>query len=106
LSIGPLHFVIEQHLFKNLLHENIPQRQIEPVLSEYENINYGKTNNRSVLGSMNDQQNQLEYFISAEGGMARTDLYELNHKLNRIISRAVGYKCSIEMLRDKLNEVL
>ena len=32
------HFVIGQHLFKNFLHENIPQRQIEAVLSECENI--------------------------------------------------------------------
>ena len=28
------HFVFGQHLFKNLLHENIPQRQVEAILSE------------------------------------------------------------------------
>ena len=99
------HFVIGQHRFKNLLHENIPQRQIEVVLSECENIKYEKINNRRVLGSMNNQKTQLEYFISAEGGLARTDIYELNHKLNRVISRAVGYKYPIEMLKEKLQEI-
>ena len=99
------HFVIGQHLFKNFLHENIPQRQIEAVLSKCENIKYEKTNNRRVLGAMNDKKTQLEYLISADGGEARTDIYELNHKLNRIISRAVGYKYPIEMLKEKLQEI-
>ena len=99
------HFVIGQHLFKNFLHENIPQRQIEAVLSECENIKYEKTNNRSVLGAMNDKKSQLEYLISADGGVAGTDIYEINHKLNRIISRAVGYKYPIEMLKEKLQEI-
>jgi len=99
------HFVIGQHLFKNLLHENIPQRQIEVVLSECENIKFEKTNNRRVLGAMNDKKTQLEYLISADGGVARTDIYELNHKLNRIILRAVGYKYPIEMLKEKLKEI-
>ena len=99
------HLVVGQHLFKNLVYENIPQRQIEAVLSDCENIKYGKTINRSVLGSMNDKKTQLEYLISAEGGLARTDIYELNHKMNRIISRVADYKTPIEMFKDKLKEV-
>ena len=99
------HFVIGQHLFKNLLSENIPQRQIEAVLSECENIKYQKTNNRSVLGSMNDQKLQLEYLISAEGGLARTDIYELNQNLNRNLLSAIGHKHPIKMLKEKLEEI-
>jgi len=33
-------FLIGEHLFKNLLYENIPQTQIEDVLSECRNIKY------------------------------------------------------------------
>ena len=99
------HFVFGQHLFKNLLYEEIPQNQIEPVLSECEDINYEKTNNRSVLGSMNDQRFQLEYLIQTEGGLARTEIYKLNHKLNRNILSAIDYKYPIEMLRKKLHEI-
>ena len=99
------HFVFGQHLFKNLLYEEIPQNQIESVLSECEGIKYEKTNNRSVLGSMNDQRFQLEYLIQAEGGLARTEIYELNHKLNRNILSAIDYKYPIEMLRKKLQEI-
>ena len=97
--------IFGQLLFKNLLHEKIPQRQIEAVLSECEVIQYEKTNNRSVLGSMNDQRYQLEYFIHAEGGLASTDIYELNHYVNRNILSAIGYKNPIEMLKEKLHEI-
>jgi hypothetical protein len=98
-------FIFGQHLFKNLVHEQIPQNQIEAVLSECEEIQYEKTNNRSVLGSMNDQRFQLEYFIHSEGGLARTDVYELNHYVNRNILSAIDYKNPIEILKDKLIEI-
>ena len=99
------HLVFGQCLFKNLLHEEIPQNQIESVLSECEDVKYGKTNNRSVLGSMNDQRFQLEYLIQAGGGLARTEIYELNHKLNRNRLSAIEYKHPIETLREKLQGI-
>jgi hypothetical protein len=99
------HFIFGQQLFKILLQENIPQKQIETVLSECENIQYGKTNNRSVLGSMNDQKFQLEYQIHAEGGLARADIYEINHQLNRNILSAIDYKYPIEMFAEKLQKI-
>jgi hypothetical protein len=98
-------FVFGQHLFENLLHEEIPQNQIETVLSACEDIKYEKTNNRSVLGSMNDQKFRLEYFIQAEGGLASTGIYELNYNLNRIRLSAIEYKHPIELLRGKLQEI-
>ena len=55
--------VFGQNLFKNLLWENLPQKQIEIVLDEHREIIIAKTNNRSVLGSMNDLAFQLKYRI-------------------------------------------
>lgn len=97
--------VISQHVFKNLLQENIPQPQIEAVLSECENISYQKTSNRRVLGSMNELIKQLEYFISSEGGLEKTDFYELNRELNRIILAATNHKRPIELLKERLKEI-
>ena len=68
-------------------------------------MKFQKTDNRSVLGSMNDQKLQLEYLIFAEGGLARTDIYELNQNLNRNILSAIGYKHPIKMLKQKLKEI-
>ncbi len=98
------HFIFGQQLFKNLLHENIPQNQIETVLSECEDMQYKRTNNRSVLGSMNELKFQLEYYIEAEGGLARTDIFGLNHRLNRTIMSPIKYKYPIEMFMEKMQE--
>jgi len=98
-------FVIGEHLFKNLLYENIPQAQIEAVLSECRNIKYQKSNNRRVLGSMNDQRFQIEYRIAAEGVLARTNIYELNHSLNEVPFSAIKYRRPIVMLKEKLKNL-
>jgi len=95
-------FVFGQNLFKNLLHEGFNQNQIEAVLDEHETIKYSVTNNRSVLGSMNDQKFQLEYHIHDYGGLQSTPVYEINSKLNRNILRAIELGHPIDMLIDTL----
>lgn len=99
------HLVFGQHLFKNLLHEGFSQLQIETVLNEHQQILYDKTNNRSVLGSMNDQKVQLEWRIYLNGGLEETSLYELNKELNRNILSAIKKNYPIEMLQDKLKNI-
>lgn len=96
------HVVFGQNLFKNLLYEELSQKEIETVLEEYQEIQYAKTDSRSVLGSMNDQKIQLEYIINSEGGLDNTDIYNLNKKLNRNILSAISYKHPIDMLKDKI----
>ena len=96
------HYMFGQFLFKNMLYEQIPQNQIETILDQCQKIDYGKTNNRSVLGSMNDQRFQLEYFIQSMGGLAQTDIYELNHHINRNILSAINYKHPIDMFSEQL----
>jgi hypothetical protein len=93
-----------QNIFKYLLYEEIPQKQLEIVLSESEEIKFTKTNNRSVLGSMNDMKFQLEYHIHASGGLNFTDIYELNHNLNRTLFSATGYNQPIEMFKKQLEQ--
>jgi len=81
--------VLGQHLFKNLLQEELPQEQIEIVLNELQSISYTKTNNRRVLGSMNDLTFQIKYQISANGGLDNADIYEINKDINRTPMSAV-----------------
>ena len=95
--------IFGQHLFENLMHEGIAQNQIEILLSECNKIQYDKTNNRSVLGSMNDQRFLVEYFIQSEGGLAKTNIFELNRRLNRNIFSAIDLKYPIKMLIRQLD---
>lgn len=97
--------VFGQNLFKNLLWENLSQNHIEIVLDEHREIIIAKTNNRSVLGSMNDLAFQLKYQIDAMGGLVNVDLAVLNHELNRIPMSAIKEIYSIDELRKLLNKL-
>ncbi|MGC8657609.1 MAG: DUF6933 domain-containing protein [Desulfomonilaceae bacterium] len=99
------HLEVGQHFFKNLIYENIPQAQIEAVLTECRNISYQKTCNRKVLGSMNDLRRGLEYRVYEAGGLERINLYELNKELNRTILGMINHKYPIEMFREKLKTI-
>jgi hypothetical protein len=94
--------LFRQYLFKSLLNEGFSQSQMERVLSEYQTIIFGKTNNRSVLGSMNDLSFQLEYHIKASGGLSYLDLVALNKQINRIPMKPIDYKYSIDALGSML----
>ena len=64
--------------------EYIPQNQIEIILNSLRDIQFATTNNRCVLGSLNEFMFQLRYMIAERGGLDFTDLAELNYELNRI----------------------
>jgi len=98
-------FIFGQSLFKNLLHEKIPQVQIEAVLTHCEYLSYQKSNNRQVLGCMNDLKKQLEYIIGDSGGLESTDIWDLNSKLNLTILSPLGRKRPIQALKEKLQEL-
>jgi len=96
------HLIFNENLYKNLIFEGFTEKQIEAILNEYQDIKYAKTNNRSVLGSMNDMKSQLKFHIQMSGGLKSTDIFELNHRLNRTIFGAIQYKHPIELLRVKI----
>ncbi|MCD6199501.1 MAG: hypothetical protein J7K15_13195 [Deltaproteobacteria bacterium] len=94
--------VFRQNLFKSLVAETLPQKHIEIFLDDIRKIEIAKTNNRSVLGSMNDLTFQLKYRIAYEGGLLNTDITQLIHDLNRIPMSAIEEIYSIYELRKLL----
>ncbi len=95
--------VFGQELFKSLLSEDLSQKHIELVLDDISEIKITKTNNRSVLGSMNDLIFNIKFVIDQNGGLMNTDIYELNHNLNRIPMGAIGMDYSIDALKTLLD---
>lgn len=94
--------IFRQSLFRRLRIEGFLQIQIEKALDEYETIYFAKTNNRSVLGSMNDLACHMAAHISAAGGIRHLGVDALNDLLNRIPMGALNYRYSIEALKAKL----
>jgi Domain of unknown function (DUF6933) len=99
--------VFRQNFFKSLIVEDIPQKHIEIFLEANREIRISKTNNRSVLGSMNDLAFQLKDKIAYEGGIENTDITKLIHDINRIPMSAIEEIYSIYELKklfEKLNK--
>ena len=94
--------VFRQNFFRRLRIEGFTQSQIEKVLVEYNQVGFAKTNNRSVLGSMNDLSFQIEFLIGRFGGLANLDLDALNHEINRVPMSAIKGIYSIDVLRKKV----
>jgi hypothetical protein len=82
-----------------LASEDFSKELIEKVLAEYSKINFGKSNNRSVLGSLNDLAFNYEYSICESGGPHSQEVPAIIARLNRMPMRAsVGYIYPLEEL--------
>jgi len=97
--------IFRQRLFKSLAAEELPQKHVEAFLEDNRNIEFTKTNNRSVLGSMNELVFQAKYQISVEGGPLNIDIGNLNHYINQIPMSAIDEIFSIYELKKFLEEL-
>ena len=61
-----------------------------------------KTADRSVLGCMNDMAFMCETVTNRSGGLAATDIADLNQALRRNINSAHGYQLPIELTAQRL----
>ena len=97
--------VFGQRLFKTLLWDEFSQVQIERVLESCRVIRYSTSNNRSVLGSMNDLRFQIEVNVAHDGGLSNLDMMDLHHRLNRVPLSAVGYRYAVDGLAEHLSRM-
>jgi hypothetical protein len=80
---------------RELRREDLPTATFGDL--ERQEILLAKAADRSLLGRMNDMAFRCEHAIAGAGGLARTDLAELNRALRRNINSARGYRPPIEL---------
>ncbi len=68
-------------------------------MSECESIQYGDTNSKSVLGSMNDLAFHYKHHIQSEGRVHSYALPSIIKKLNRMSMGALEYVYPVEALK-------
>ncbi len=90
--------IFGQALFKTMLRLNFSQQEIESILERVRDIRFGRTNNRSVLGSMNDIKQMIDLFVYDSGGLKHTNLYEMIRQINEMPFKAIGYRFPIEAM--------
>jgi hypothetical protein len=89
-----------QGLFKAMLRSGFAQDQVETMLDRTREIRFGKTNNRRVLGTMNDMAFMLEWTIADRGGLATTDPNDLHRLLNETPFKAIDYDLPLNRMRE------
>jgi hypothetical protein len=91
-------------LFRGLLHCVLSDEGFEPavkekIVAEYDAVAYAKTNNRSVLGSMNDLIFHYKLLTQNAGGVHSFAVPGIIRQLNRMPMQAISYKFPIVAMR-------
>jgi hypothetical protein len=99
-QIQKLGTLFKENLECILAEESISKTIIDRILIEYNEIGYAKTNNKSVLGSMNDLALHYKYHIMESGGVHSYHIPSIISKLNRMPLGALKYAYPIEILKE------
>lgn len=84
-----------------LASESFSEELIEEILADYSEVKFGKSNNRSVLGSLNDLAFHYEHAIIESGGPHSPEVPAIIARLNRMPMKAsVGYIHPIKELEN------
>ena len=70
---------------------------------ELDSVQLAKTASRSTLGFMTEMAFELEWIITAKGGLRRSDINALNHALRRMLWNRGDYIRPIELVNQRLN---
>ena len=97
---------IPGHLFRIMVYDGLSQTLIEKVLAVGDELGFTTTNNRSVLGTMNDMKFALEHMVYANGGMKYCNSLEFQHTINSMMPLGpLKYGISLEIFKKKLMDL-
>ncbi|MGD8572087.1 MAG: hypothetical protein PVH98_06460 [Gammaproteobacteria bacterium] len=83
--------------------EGIEKPLIDKVLDQYRQITLTKTDNKSLIGNMNDLVNHYTYLVLDDGGLDHVDLADVIARINRTPQRNIGWLNSAKALNEILN---
>ena len=93
--------IIKQSIFKTMLNMEFEQKKFEVILESMENIKFSKTNNKSVIASMN----QILPYIHNQMDREK-DLLDINIGLNNLPIKKLEFKTAREQFELLLKECL
>ena len=94
--------VFQSRFKESLQEEGIPADQADRVLGEYELLPLGKTESRSILGSMNDLAHHLKWYMASERDLMPDVLPSIQRRLNDMPMGAMEYSSGSRELRKRL----
>ncbi len=82
-----------------LAEEGFSARLRERIAAEYAEVAFGKAQDRSILGSMNDLAFHYEHHILSSGGVHSAAVPSIISKLNHMPMSAIKYQYPVDALR-------
>ena len=101
LAFGDL---LSAHCSETLRSHGIAPKNV-PALASGEPVRFAKTNDRRVIGSMNDYAFQFKVHIEHEGGIEHCNISSLNHKINETPMGTLSYDSAIRAVRSELGQL-
>jgi len=98
-QIRDLSRLFKEYLACVIADEDISDLAKGKIIAEYDLIGFANTNNKSVLGSMNDLAFRYKYHIQTEGGVHSSAVPGIIKELNRIPMGALEYWYPHETLK-------
>ena len=99
-----IHEIFLKALNQLLLLEGFDFKTINKINDEYLDLEFTKTNSRSLLGNMNDLTENYKCSIYTNGGLQHCDLTATIHRINRMPQRNIGWEYSIDVARELLTQ--
>jgi len=90
----------KNHLQCILADEGFNKIICDQIQQEYDTIDFANTNNKSVMGSMNDLAFHYTISIQQDGGVNSCMLPQIIHSLNRMPMKALDYGYAINALHN------
>ena len=94
--------LFRDNFFRSLKMMPIDPNKFGEAMDETHEIIIGRSNNRSVLGSMNEHIATTIFQVQYDGGYHHIDIADINRRLNHTPMSAIGYACAV----DKIFEIL
>lgn len=96
--------LLRAHLAETLFSHSIDLTLV-PALREISGVVFARTNDRRVLGSMNEYASLYKCYIADMGGLRYTDIRELNKKMNETPMGTLRYDSAVEAVKRELQEL-
>ncbi len=101
-NVANIHEMFLKSLNQLLLMEGVDYLVIDKLNNEYLHLEYTKTNNKQVLGNMNDLMSLYKHFIYSDGGFKCCDLTGIIHRINKTPQKNIGWGFSIDLAKELL----
>jgi len=96
INIGEIFY---KQLYRSFLQIGIKEYLIKHIIPQPLKIIYSKTQDKKILGSMNDYAYQYKYSILAKGGIRNIDIDEMIHNVNESPMSLIGYNSAERLVR-------